>query len=81
MEVAEATRRNWSEQLYTSTGHGGPAMPDQPIGQRSFTDGTVREVYADPDGRQYVLVQGERVYGTWLMPEECDEPVIVSGAS
>jgi hypothetical protein len=38
-------------------------MPDPlPIGYRDFTDGARRPVYADPDGRQYVLGNdGEQV--------------------
>ena len=49
------------------------------LGSRTFSDGTRRPVYLDPDGRQYVLDNdGERVYGTWL-PEEAgaDVPLIV----
>ena len=30
-------------------------MPAHPLGSRDFTDGTRRPVYADADGRQYVL--------------------------
>ena len=55
-------------------------MPDMsPIGHRDFTDGTRRPVYADPDGRQYVIGDdGERVYGTWLLEHDgADEPVII----
>jgi hypothetical protein len=53
---------------------GEPAVPRQ-RGERLFTDGTTRPVFEDPDGRQYVEDDGERVYGTWLPP--ADEPVLV----
>jgi hypothetical protein len=43
------------------------------LGDCLFADGTMRPVFADPDGRQYVEDDGERVYGTWLPPAE--EPV------
>ena len=49
------------------------------LGFRTFTDGTPRPVYADRDGRQYVLGNdGERVYGTGV-PEgdAADGPVII----
>jgi hypothetical protein len=53
-------------------------MSDQAIGQRRFVDGTDQSVYLDEWG-QYVLDDGERVYGVWLLPEEdaCDLPLIV----
>jgi hypothetical protein len=57
-------------------------MPDPLIGHRLFTNGVRRAVYADADGRQYVLgYDGEKVYGVWLLPEadECDVLVIVDG--
>jgi hypothetical protein len=41
-------------------------------------DGTRREVYEDPDGRQYVLDGREEVYGVWLLP---DEPEVVDPCS
>jgi hypothetical protein len=34
-----------------------------------FTDGVRRPVYADRD-RQFVVVDGEKVYGLFLIPEE-----------
>ncbi len=37
------------------------------IGTRQFTDGIERDVWLDPDGRQYVLDGKERVYGVWLV--------------
>ena len=54
-------------------------MSDQPrqLGERRFTDGTTRPVFELPDGRQYVEDDGERVEGTWLLPD--DEPAIVMG--
>jgi hypothetical protein len=54
-------------------------MRDRLLGFRTFTDGTRRPVYADRDGRQYVLGNdGERVYGTGV-PEgdAADGPVII----
>jgi hypothetical protein len=49
--------------------------PVQP-GDCQFTDGTTRPIYRDDDGRQYVLDdEGEPVYGTWLHPDEYQEPV------
>jgi hypothetical protein len=48
------------------------------IGRVPFTDGVVRDVYEDADGRQWVVGHdGEKVYGVWLLP--ADEPVIVGG--
>ena len=52
------------------------------LGHRLFTDGGRRPVYADSDGRQYVLgYDGEKVYGVWSLIEEeaCDVPVIAEG--
>jgi hypothetical protein len=48
------------------------------IGQRQFTDGATRPVYADEQG-QYVVDDGERIDGVWRVPEgdEADLPVIV----
>jgi hypothetical protein len=35
-----------------------------PVGRVPFVDGVTREVYEDPDGRQWVTGnEGERVYG------------------
>jgi hypothetical protein len=37
------------------------------LGERQFTDGTMRPIYREDDGRQYVLDdEGEPVYGVWL---------------
>jgi hypothetical protein len=55
-------------------------MSNQPqqTGERLFTDGTIRPVFEAPDGRQYVEDDGERVYGTWLPPDDAaNAPVIV----
>jgi len=39
------------------------------IGTRTFTDGSVRTVFLDLAGRQFVLDDdGKPVYGTWLPP-------------
>lgn len=40
----------------------------QTIGYRRFVDGTVRAVRVDDQDQQYVLDDGEPVYGTWLLP-------------
>jgi hypothetical protein len=48
------------------------------IGRVPFTDGVMRDVYEDADGRQWVAGHdGEPVYGVWLLP--ADEPVVVEG--
>ena len=50
------------------------------IGSRRFTDGTDRPVFED-NGGQFVLDDGEKVYGVWLVPEnepEADVPIVVS---
>ncbi len=41
-----------------------------------FTDGAVREVFEEADGRQYVMDGRERVYGLWVVP---DEPAVADG--
>jgi hypothetical protein len=40
-----------------------------PITSIDFTDGTRRPVYVDALG-QYVLDDGEQVYGVWFIPRE-----------
>jgi hypothetical protein len=54
------------------------SMSDPVIGHRRFVDGTNRPIYLDERG-QYVLDDGEPIYGIWLLPEEdaCDLPLIV----
>jgi hypothetical protein len=48
------------------------------IGSRDFTDGRTRQVILDSDHRQYVLDDdGEPIYGTWLPPDDYDEPIIL----
>jgi hypothetical protein len=59
----------------------GRARPmDQAIlGHVFFTDGVRRPVY--PDGnRQFVVVDGEKVYGLFLIPQEewSDVPLVVT---
>jgi hypothetical protein len=49
--------------------------PPRPIDERLFTDGTMRPVFEDAEGRQFVEDGGERVYGIWLVP--ADEPQLV----
>jgi hypothetical protein len=48
------------------------------IGRRLFTDGVVRPVYQDDPGR-FIVEDGERIDGVWLVPEEdrADTPLIV----
>jgi hypothetical protein len=49
------------------------------IGDRLFVDGIIRDVFADPDGRQFVLDNdGNPVYGVWIYIPDPD-PVIVPG--
>jgi hypothetical protein len=48
------------------------------IGDKAFVDGSVRPVYEDAGGRQFVIGdEGEKVYGVWLVPP--DEPVTAEG--
>jgi hypothetical protein len=53
-------------------------MSERVIGGASFVGGTTRPVYLDGE-RQYVIDEGEGVYGLFLVPEKdrCDAPVIV----
>jgi hypothetical protein len=53
-------------------------MNARTIGHRLFADGVTRPVYEDERG-QFILEDGERVDGEWLVPEEdqADTPVIV----
>jgi hypothetical protein len=45
---------------------------------RLFTDGVTRPVYEDERG-QFIVVDGERIDGVWLVSEEeqADTPLIV----
>ena len=56
-------------------------MSERVIGTARFVDGTTRPVFADGE-RQYVIDEGERVYGLFIVPEEdrCDAPMIVDKA-
>ena len=46
------------------------------VGRVPFTDGVVRDVFEDGNGRQWVTGHdGERVYGVW--PTPADESVVV----
>jgi hypothetical protein len=53
-------------------------MSRRVIGQQQFTDGAIRPVYEDKRG-QYVIENGERLDGVWIMPggDEADLPLIV----
>jgi hypothetical protein len=55
-------------------------MTARTIGHRLYTDGVNRPVYEDGRG-QYIVDDGERVDGVWLVPEKggADTPVIVEG--
>jgi hypothetical protein len=58
-------------------------VSDPIIGRVRFVDGADRDVYIDPDGRQYVLrYDGEPVYGVWLLTDYADAlvPVIARPA-
>jgi hypothetical protein len=50
----------------------------RPTAEIPHTDGTRREVYQAPDGRQYVLDGREEVYGVWVL---VDEPEVVETCS
>ena len=52
---------------------------DTIIGRRVFTDGSTRDVFLDDVG-QYVIDDGEKVRGVWLLEDEADEPMIVGNA-
>jgi hypothetical protein len=52
-------------------------IPHEPICFTEFTDGMMRPVFEDARG-QYVIDDGEPVYGLWYIPrEEADLPLIV----
>ena len=55
---------------------------DPVIAPRSFSDDTPRDVYLDSEG-QYVLDEGMKVRGQWVVPNEeaeADAPVFVGPA-
>ncbi len=47
-------------------------MADQIIGYRYFADGVTRPVYLDKQG-QYIIDEGEKVYGRFLDIQQSDE--------
>ncbi len=52
---------------------------DMLIGRREFTDGVIHAVFVDRAGWQYVVNDGEQVYGLWIdSDQEPDEPLIVA---
>jgi hypothetical protein len=53
-------------------------MTARTIGHRLFTDGVPRPIYEEERG-QFIVEDGERIDGLWLVPEEdqADPPVIV----
>jgi len=47
--------------------------PHVVLGERQFTDGAVRTVYQETDGRQFVLDDvGDKVFGVWIASEEAN---------
>ena len=55
-------------------------MRDEIVARVLFTDGIWREVYQQPNGRQYVLDQdAEPLYGVWFLPrvDDLPEPIVV----
>lgn len=52
---------------------------DPAIGKRMFADGVEREVFRDEQGQYVIGLDGERVYGVWLLTPEVleDAPIIV----
>jgi hypothetical protein len=55
-----------------------PIIPNR-IGSRRFTDGVERPVFEDAAG-QFVLDGTEKVYGSWLLPQDepdADVPIVV----
>jgi hypothetical protein len=44
----------------------------QPLGTCRFVDGSTRPAYLDAAGKQYVLDDGQRVYGIWLSEQATD---------
>jgi hypothetical protein len=53
-------------------------MRDEIIARTLFTDGTWRNVYEQPDGRQYVIDDNaEQVFGAWYIPPEVPLPIVV----
>jgi hypothetical protein len=56
-------------------------MNDPIIAHIDLVDGTRRPVFEQLDGRQYVLDEGERVFGVSLIPKGAiDLPLIVDTA-
>jgi hypothetical protein len=54
---------------------------DQHVATVEFTDGVWRPVYEQPDGRQYIDVEGAPVYGTWYIPRDEPQPDAVVSAA
>ena len=50
--------------------------PPVVVGSRLFMDGSIRTVYLDAHGKQYILDHGDTpIHGSWLDPNECDRVV------
>ena len=50
------------------------------IGHREFTDGQIRAVHVDDEGKQYVFDNdGQPLYGVWIGPDtsDADPPIIL----
>jgi len=56
-----------------------PPADREPVAFIEFTDGVMRPVYEDDDGKQFVVDgRGKQVFGVWYIPrEDVDRPVIV----
>jgi hypothetical protein len=54
--------------------------PDPIIGRLLFVDWTVRPVFTDDGGQQYVIdLDGHtRCFGVWLRPDDADVPLVVA---
>jgi hypothetical protein len=48
------------------------------VAYTEFTEGKMRSVFENADGRQFVIDDGgNRVFGIWFIPEAVDRPVSV----
>jgi hypothetical protein len=54
-------------------------MPDQHVATVEFADGTRRQVFEQPGGRQYVDDNGVPLFGVWYIPRDEPQPDAVVG--
>jgi hypothetical protein len=55
--------------------------PPVVVGSRLFMDGSIRPVYLDANGKQFILDHGDTpIHGMWLDPSECDRFVGRTGS-